>query len=227
MKKHFNHKPAVTMAELIIVIVIVAIIAGIFLALPRKNVSKMDRAKYYIASDMLKRLQDEQIAQKGCADIDQNSGKCTAGFAAAVNDWLNVVTTNADGNAVRLTNGMILGYANAYDNTNSRRIVTVDVDGDGGTDNNFDACTADADHPNCVQFFLYSEYTNDYNAVVPDTNINTATQLPFRVFIINDDGNMVIKAAGVTYTAAHNKLTNKDVSNDCNNDCFMEAIPPL
>ena len=71
MKKHFNHKPAVTMAELIIVIVIVAIIAGIFLALPRKNVSKMDRAKYYIAYDMLKRLQDEQIAQKGCADIDQ------------------------------------------------------------------------------------------------------------------------------------------------------------
>ena len=219
-----KNKPAITMAELVIVIIIVAIIAAIFLAMPRKNVSKLDRAKYYIAYDMLKRLQDEQIAQKGYADIGQTKSGVTKSFDNAVNNWLNVVNTNTHSNAVRLTNGMILGYSASYDSGNDRRIVTVDVDGNGGTDNSFAACAVDADNPDCVQFTLYESYTNSHNAV--ETTLD-ADHLPFRVFTINNDGNMLIKANNVTYTAAKNKVNNSDGSNDCNNDCFMEAIPPI
>ena len=67
-----NFKKAITLAEIMIVIVIIAIVALVFLAMPRKNIGKMDRAKYYIAYNTLKRMQEEQMAQTGRVAINHD-----------------------------------------------------------------------------------------------------------------------------------------------------------
>ena len=143
--KKFNgkyKKYAMTMAEIIIVVVIVAIVAAVFLAMPKKNVSKMDRAKYYTAYNMLQQLQNEQLSNNGAVRINQNVADCPAifandcNFSTAVNEYLNTMADMAGG-SVTLTNGMILSLQNT--GSEDRDVdgimhnyadVIVDIDGD-------------------------------------------------------------------------------------------------
>ena len=124
-----DYVPAITLAEIMIVVVIVAVIALVFMAMPKKNVGKMDRAKYYIAYNMLKRMQDEQMAETGKVAInaDNNndgiitdcSDECfdaeTRNKTSANNDKTNIVSSFTSdsygfvyGNG---TNNAVLGYA--------------------------------------------------------------------------------------------------------------------
>ncbi len=123
-------KYAMTMAEIVIVVIIVAIVAAIFIAMPKKNVSKLDRAKYYIAYDLLNKLQNEQLANAGEVKIGLDS------FASAVNEYLNTMGNMAAGanQQVTLTNGMILTVVNAGVIDNRDGEAQKDTNGDGVID---------------------------------------------------------------------------------------------
>lgn len=224
MQKRFKNKPAITMAELIIVVIIVAIVAGIFLAMPKKNVSKLDRAKYYVAYDMLTRIVNEQRAngvtnatRAIITDDPANYADFRNGadynMARYLNDLLNVVEITQYSNGVptgmRLSNGMIVKCANRQPNSRLNFwTVSVDLDGNGNTTKTF-------------RIFLDGE-------VRPMAELTRTDWISFRVFRFDINGNMDIKAMRVSYNAAKEKMDNTDGSNDCaDGNCFMEAIPPL
>ena len=126
-------KPAMTLAEILIVVVIVAIIGCVLIAMPRKNVSTTDRAKYFIAYSTLQRLLNEQLADNGkialCNNVSDDNCKCNDvegsegalcqelknkfntehTFNYMVSKWLNTAEVN-DTNA-KLTNGMKLYWS--------------------------------------------------------------------------------------------------------------------
>ena len=114
-KKNLTEKKsAMTLAEILIVVVIVAIIGCLFLAMPRKNVSALDKTKYYIAYMTLYRLLSEQVAANGKIVLKTNSDEesCTTDdedlcneleekfdtsngktFQGMVGKWLSVVSS--------------------------------------------------------------------------------------------------------------------------------------
>ena len=214
-------KPAITLAEIIVVIFIVGIIAGIFLAMPKKNVGQTDKAKYYVAYDMLKRLQDEQMADTGNVAIQNDD------FCNAVNNWLNTININCAQTYAQLTNGMILGWTtNVQNNADGSlsRIVTVDID---GTDDGQPANTACArNDEDCHAFTI-----NDRGEVQP--MINGADWITFKVYNFNDDGETQIRVTNVDYNTANACRNGTTPCNTCDeidanySPCFMEAIQPL
>ena len=132
-KKFINKKPAMTLAEILVVVAIVAIIGGIFLAMPKKNVSQMDKAKYYVAYSTLFKLLEAQLANTGslqlntavAADADAGILAKADEFGASVEKYLNTVQScnwsedtscdnpvpfNAEYNNAILTNGMYLDW---------------------------------------------------------------------------------------------------------------------
>ena len=82
-----NRKKAISLAEIIIVVVIVAIVALIFITMPKKNVGKMDKAKYYVAYDLLKQLQNEQLAN----DANNDKKVSLTAFGIQAGKWLNTI----------------------------------------------------------------------------------------------------------------------------------------
>ena len=160
-KKILNKKPAMTLAEILIVVVIIAIVGCVIMAMPRKNVSVTDKSKYYIAYSTLERLLSEQLADSGKIALStaSESGRCSIDdasnenyalcqelkskfntgetFGQMVNKWLNV-TGSAESNKARLTNGMELDWRNRgsdkTDGPNGNKITTaktVCIDIDG------------------------------------------------------------------------------------------------
>ena len=129
-------KPAMTLAEILIVVVIIAIVACVLMAMPRKNVSVTDKAKYYIAYSTLERLLSEQMADSGkiALSIQDENDKCSSieedqegyetclelkskfnidkTFDQMVEKWLNVAdTVDTSNHKARLTNGMELDWS--------------------------------------------------------------------------------------------------------------------
>ena len=235
MQKRFKNKPAITMAELIIVVIIVAIVAGIFLAMPKKNVSKLDRAKYYVAYDMLTRVVNEQRANGVTASTraiitDDPANYATFrnnanyNMAFYLNDILNVVENQITSGApinMRLSNGMVVSSTTkqpTFQRATGVYFWWVYVDLDG---TKLARCAIS--NPNCIRFRIYLDGT-----VEPYDEIDSTDWISFRVFRFDDNGNMDIKAMRVSYNDAKKKMDNTDGSGDCTDgNCFMEAIPPL
>ena len=240
-----NKKLAVTMAEIMIVVVIVTIVAGVFLAMPKKNVSKMDRAKYYIAYDMLKKLQDEQMANDGSVKIEKST------FGDAVEKWLNTQEIDKTTNyKATLTNGMILTWnndkTNAGSGSNSDKAeifgnnkaylkVTVDIDGTEGLNQN---------NKDIYVFHLFENgwvrpdmcYKADGTDCSSNDDENVRIVLPFRVYGFNNDGSVRNYLYNVDYNTAYDlykcsvNTSGCSVDSNCYKDtkpCIMEAIPPL
>ena len=252
-KKEF--KPAMTMAEIMIVVLIIAIISLVFIAMPRKNVSKMDKAKYYIAYDMLKRLQDEQMVKGGSVSISGGIDTADeANFIHAADEWLNTLPDgstpgcNAAARCITLTNGMILNWNSNIENAllfgeNSRFLrVRVDIDGGDIPVNHWLLPNANGDlNSDVYEFRLYEngwvEPERCYDGAGcagnqhGDININ----LPFRVYRYNDDGTINIIANNRRYYDAvefYKCTANPSIpgcgANICGDrKCIMEAIPPL
>ena len=199
-------KSALTLAEIMIVIVIVAIIAGIFLAMPKKNIGRNDRAKYYIAYSTLKQLMDEQMAQEGevAINFDYNNNDTIDNnekFDTAVNKWLNVLESTTDNNntkqynngdnVVTLTNNMKIRWDKnnnaatcAYNNNKSCLKVTIDLDGEN----------CDGKGKDCHEFTL-----DTTGFVIPVSNSNW---INFIVYHIGDDGKTKIDKNNVPFIEA-------------------------
>ena len=163
---------AITLAEIMIVVVIVAVIALVFMAMPKKNVGKMDRAKYYIAYNTLKRLQDEQMSEDGSVKVDSKDN-----FKGAVEKWLNTLKTAGD--QITLTNGMVLRLENnpspCYTAGDAPTCLKVKVDIDGDENGN---CEENQD---CHTFTLDSK-----GGVTPETHTSdgnlTTDWIGFKVY---------------------------------------------
>ena len=224
-----NSKKAITLAEIMIVLVIVAVIALVFFAMPKKDVGKMDRAKYYVAYDMLKRLMDEQMAENGEVKIDTDKNFCNA-----INTWLNIVgtlscTTTPAPTKATLTNGMVLSWGSNYDasdENDKKRTVTVDLDGEGEDTQNEE----DKD----IQSFILHEKNG---RVEPNMNGNT-TWIAFKVYKFKNNGDAEFVLTNAPYYDAYYCLQNLNMcgedhdqpccGNNCSdNNCYIEAIPPL
>ena len=181
MKFNLRKNSAITLAEIMIVVVILAILACIFLAMPRKNVSAVEKTKYYIAYSTLQRLLSEQLADNGKIALNNNSvvaPNCviiatdeekqaceevvkkfsTATFKSMVDKWLNVASSST--NNARLTNGMVLDWtSSAKDKTENgikiEKVVSIDIDGpDEGRS---------VDKKDKHYFLLYRKYDNTTN----------------------------------------------------------------
>lgn len=240
-----NKNRAITLAEMMIVVVIVAIISAVFLAMPKKNVTKMDTSKYYIAYNALKRLQDEQMAQNGTVNLNQ--------FKDQALNWLNTQSSTVD--SITLSNGMIITWANSLHNAANENCddtledsgcifkephqylrVFVDIDGDTSTGNNKDTYI----------FHLFDNgwvrpdmcYKSDSTTCSENDANNVNIVLPFKVYSFKNDGSVENLLINADYNTAYNLyrcsngLTsasdNSCDSSDCKGrDCIMEAIPPL
>ena len=239
-----TQKPAITLAEIIIVIFIVGIIAGVFLAMPKKNVGQTDKAKYYVAYEMLKRLQDEQMAETGTVAI--NNGAGADGFCPALNRWLNLTSDLACGAGLpnaQLTNGMVIRNINVLNLVGGEpesRTVTVDIDGlnEGNCTNNQD----------CHNFVI----TSNGQVLPQGTAASTTDWIAFKVYSFNNNGTTNIIQTNINYNDAiaqyccRNQIDTCFLSNNglgvsalatnanCNGRApwgggpvFMEAIQPL
>ena len=244
-KKMNNRKFAMTLAEILIVVVIVAIIGSVLIAMPRKNVSATDRTKYYIAYMTLYRLLNEQMADTGKIALRQNgsSEECSSGddcteifktinndksFKNMVDKLLNIASTNAT--QATLTNGMILNWAgnSSLDKKTSgittQKSVWVDIDGanEGRT----------IDKKDKHYFLLYikdgdvrvkpisgspseNEDDVDRDNLVPSSN---SSWLLFKVFRINSNGTTKIILLEKDYTQAYNCYDNSD-NDACSGKC--------
>ena len=212
-------KLAITLAEIIIVIFIVGIIAGVFMAMPRKNVGKTDRAKYYVAYDMLKRLQDEQMAENGYTMLNNGSTEGARTFTHAVDTWLNFLEhgNGAVGplRKARLSNGMVLTWRN-IDNTQgdltasnddvtltTRRTIVVDIDGD----ENYGIC--DINNQDCHGFILTSD-----GQVAPTLGDRT-DWLTFKVYRFQNNGTPEFLGTNISYNDAITQYCCRNAINGC------------
>ena len=175
-----------------IVVVIVAVIALVFMAMPKKNVGKMDRAKYYIAYNTLKRLQDEQMSEDGSVKVDSKNN-----FKVAVEKWLNTLKTEED--QITLTNGMVLRLenesANCYDGEGAPTCLKVNVDIDGDENG---SCEENQD---CHTFTLDSK-----GGVTPETHTSdgnlTTDWIGFKVYHIGNDNKTHVDKTNVPFVTA-------------------------
>ena len=218
-------KKAITLAEIIIVIFIVGIVMGVFLAMPKKNVGQTDRAKYYVAYDMLKRLQDEQMAENGNTLLNNGPVGVPKSFRKAVDNWLNTIQSGAGVNAntrkARLTNGMILIWNNVTDNfigdsSNAqnagvveRRTIIVDIDGNEAYNNTTASGSCAINNQDCHGFIL----TND-GQVAPTLGDRT-DWLTFKVYRFNNDGTTNILTTNTSYNNAVTQYCCRNAINGC------------
>lgn len=253
VRKKKTQQTAITLAEIMIVVVIVAIVGLVFMAMPKKNVRKMDKVKYYMAYSMLKRLQDEQMAENNFAAInkDTNSDESVGDnekFCKAV-DKLNTVdktcsSEDNSGNAT-LTNGMYLNWVNAVTSDGYLK-VTVDLDGSGnganaeGKDNHIFYLSQNGDvipklsNAEWLSFRVYhitQSGTNPPQTVVDKntTDYNTAKTFYCCKTVSNDKYSTDQRCK--YYNSSSSSITNVSscdgVPLDTTNTYFMEAIKPL
>ena len=249
-----TQKPAITLAEIIIVIFIVGIIAGVFLAMPKKNVGQTDKAKYYVAYDMLKRLQDEQMAENGFTWLNTGTRGTNGTIAKAIYNRTNYLKAGrgngAAGSYIKLTNGMNVSWTDTtgpnyiidpVTGTVLRRVVAIDIDGD--TNN---ICVIN--NQDCHGFILTSD-----GQVAPTLGDRT-DWLTFKVYRFQDNGTTEFLGTNISYndaitqyccrnaingciTASTDNSGNVNVNNITQAGCganwnsggpvFMEAIQPL
>ena len=248
--KQKNKKSAMTLAEILIVVTIVAIIGGVFLAMPKKNIGQMDKTKYYIAYNTLYKLLQEQMIQDNHLSLNNNNSE-SRNFGDSVEKWLNVTQScdweddtctkiaydKAENNAI-LSNGMYLDWRDNDEDVNTdsnitTKIVYVDIDGlDEGRSQEL----------RDVHYFkLYLDTANgNIIRVEPiDTNTDgipnaTGSWIGFKVFQINNNGTTKIILTDVDYPSAYSCYINGSTcSSQCNiNDsnrqkCFIEPIRPM
>lgn len=106
-------KSAMTLAEILIVVAIIAVVSIIFVSIEGKSRDMQEKTKYYIAYTTLQKLLQEQVAETGTIAIQNSSTICSSKaneeeknacyryaasqkldvdhtFAQMVNKWLNV-----------------------------------------------------------------------------------------------------------------------------------------
>lgn len=201
-------KSAMTLAEIIIVIVIISIVGALFMSVPKKNAENLDKTRYYIAYNLLKRMQDEQAS---IGEITLTG----AGFRANIERWLDLsgeIITNGNISTAKLTNGMTINWDTTNDNDDSIS-VTIDLDGGELKGENQDA----------YRFYLNNE--GDVRPEMYNASGGVNIVLPFNVYGFDADGNIVYRRLNVNYNEAAEFV--ESAKNNGEENIIMEAVAPI
>lgn len=255
--KKFTKKSAITLAEILIVVAIVAVVTIIFVSIEGKNQNIQEKAKYYIAYTTLQKLLQEQVAESGKIALGNSTVNCGADedcketaktidishtFKNRVDRWLNVASSESNTNAT-LTNGMILNWNDndndAEDDSNMvtvAKVVSIDIDGSekgrgiAGQDLHYLMLSRGDDGGVRVKpIRLDNNDTLNYenNTIDPKDTF----WISFKVYKVNAAGNTQIVLFGSDYQTAYNcydSLPGNTCDTACQNDtCFIEPIPPI
>lgn len=245
-KIHSRKKPAMTLAEILVVITIISIIGGIFLAMPKKNISQTDRAKYYIAYSILQRLINEQLVDENKISLnttEQEEGEdddkvIYESFGKKVDKWLNVASScswNENNKCIKtsfspdtstnaiLTNGMYLDWRtnnnlDKNDTTHTNKTIQKGVYFDiDGVDEGKSAELKDIHY-----FVIYEDgrvkpaLSNSTNTNI-NTDINNSGWIGFKVYKIGNNSKINIILMNAHYDTAYGCFT--DTTDACNHKC--------
>ena len=203
-KKDFQKKKAMTLAEILVVVTIIAIIGGIFLAMPKKNISQTDRAKYYIAYSILQKLINEQLVDENKITLNPSRQEKGEGeekvvyesFGDKVDKWLNVAAS-CNWNTDPIT-GKLKCTKQPFDKTYKNAILTNGMYLDWRENDDLDSYELVDEIENYTQKGVYF----DIDGVDEGKN---ADLKDIHYFVIYKDGNRV--------KPAQKNSTNTDINN--------------